>query len=226
MTKESLVDIVKGQAKVAGLMVDGEHISEAIDRAAVKVWYAYQWECRRVTTTLASGTDEYVDLPDDFRSLKSLVYRSGSTEGWQIDFEGEDRYDIDFPNPDVFTADAPRKMKIVQVDGVWRAYFTPQPDASYDLTLVYNRKYGDVTLLDDALEDLVIVAAWGFIHPAGTTQWMSARAAFKTALQEAIDNDTPAQVSVGAVKRPRRFDVGDAGEVKDDWYLVCDGSDY
>lgn len=226
MNKKAIVNIVQGQAKAAGLTVDSNHIDNAVALAAERVWYAYQWEFRRRATTLASGTDEYVELPGDFKSVKSLIYRNGSTEGWQLDFSGEDRYDIDFPNPDLYTADAPRKMKIVQMDGVWRAYFTPQPDASYDLTLVYNAAFGDISMIDSSLSHLVATAAWTFIHPAGKMEWIGAERAYQEALIRAIDSDAPAQVSVGIVKRGRRFNVVDSGEVKDDWYLDNTGGDY
>lgn len=230
MTIDDFVEIIKGQASTAGPSVKEPHIKAAVLKGARKVWYSYQWECRRKQATLTTtSAQEYTELPEDFKSVRGLVYRDSSTEGWQLDFMGEDRFDIDFPNSALYTSDTPRKMKIVYDDNsaLWRAYFTPKPDAAYKLVMVYNSIFTDISQLDESLQDLVVVATWLFIHAPGDEKWIATSGAFKDALRDAIDNDRPAQVSIGAVKRARRFNVCEGGgEIKDDWYLDNSGDDY
>lgn len=225
--------ILLGQAKKAGVaddqIIEGL-VTDAVDMACPYVWKSRAWKFRRKETTVTTtGSQEYAELPDDFDGFAGLRYRNGTSEGWQLNYHDEDTYEYSYPNPQLYSDDAPKVVKIVYDKGSekWRAYFTPRPDAAYSLTLIYYAKWGTLAEFPEGFEKLLMAACWLFIYPAGSQSWMAADAGVSEAFaecEEYVDSINKSLPSV--VRRSRRFNVDGGDNVPDDWYTVSDGSDY
>jgi hypothetical protein len=228
MDKDKLTRMIRAQAKTAGIAE--ELVDEAVLLAGPYVWNSYHWRFRRKEDTLTlTGSQEYVDLPDDFARFKSLRYRDGTSEGWQLTHEDEDTFEYMHPNPSIHTEDEPKAVKIVYYseEDIHRAYFVPVPDSSYTPTLIYFIKWGGFSSIPDGYEKLVMTACWLFMYPAGSDKWQLADIAYNKAKAEAIkDIDPVYQGEPSIVKRAKRFDPEGGNYVPDDWYKVSDGSDF
>jgi len=233
MDIDKLNRILIGQAKKAGVaddqVIEGL-VSDAIDMACPYVWKARPWKFRRKEATVATvGSQEYAELPDDFGGFAGLRYRNSTSEGWQLTYHDEDMYEYSFPNPQLYTDDAPKIVKIVYDKDTekWRGYFTPRPDAVYSLTLIYYIKYGTLAEFPEGFEKALIAACWLFIYPAGSQSWMAADMGLEKALADCEEYvDSINQGLPAVVRRGRRFNTDGSDNVPDDWYNVSDGSDY
>lgn len=235
MTENEIVQMVKGQIKLPGVHVPAvvdALISQAVRKAGPFVWTLWSWSFRRKEDTITMTSDqEYVELPDDFASFRSIRYRNGTTDGWKLKYRNESNYEYYYANPNVFTQDEPTQVKIVKdgESGVWRAYFSPVPDSNYELSLIYNVAFSNISAYDEKFVLLILAAAWLYIYPAGTDQWRSAKYSFDKIMEDMIDADDPNKEEVGNLEVPRYFNVCEGGEIGgnvDDWTNVVDGSDY
>lgn len=212
------------------MKINDKAIADAISLAGPFVWKAYGWRFRRKEMTVTTtGSQEYIELPEDFSGFYGLRYRGGSSEGWQLEYHDEDTFEYAFPNPDLTANDAPLRVKIVKDNdsGMWRAYFNPEPDTTYNLTLIYLTDYGALTAFPQGFEGVFMAACWLFLHPTGTAAWNGAVTGYRAMLEDAIRNLDPVYRSEpGQTRTARRFNVEGGGNVPEDWYAVTDGSDY
>jgi hypothetical protein len=229
MDKDRIKRILAAQAKRQQIDDDGL-IDEAIELAGPYFWNCYKWRFRRREDTITlTASQEYVNLPDDFARFKSLRYRDGTAEGWQLTYEDEDTYEYQNPNPSIHTENEPQQVKIVydSEQDIWRAYFTPIPDSAYAPSLIYFVKWGSLGSIPDGFEKVFLASCWLFIHANGTTAYQAADIGFNMAKAEAIkDIDPVYQGEPSIVKRSKRFDPEGSSNVPADWYKVSDGSDY
>ncbi len=220
MERTTLIQLIKGQGKVAGLQLDESLVSDAVDLAGPLVWNAFAWQFRRKegTLTLTTG-QEYAVLPSDFGAFLAIRYRNGTTDGWKLRYFAEDSYELFYPNPSAISSDEPRAVKIVydRSSGKWRAYFTPVPDSAYSTTLIYSIAWGDYSRFKEGFEKLLMVGAWLFIHVPGTAAWQGADIAYKLARRDIIAEIDPAhRAVVTQIRVPSRFRDSDGyGSVDD-----------
>ena len=215
MNTSEITNLMRAQARVAGLQNVDDLVTNAIALAGPFAWKAHPWQFKRREKTITTSTStEYVELPDDFGGFVGLTYSSGSTEGWKLRYYAEDTYELYFPNPSILSEDAPRICKIVKDydSNKWRAYFTPIPDSAYSLSLIYSRDWGNIEDFPGGFEDLVLSAAWIFMYPGGSEQKSSAQINYRHALRTVIDDIDPIhRARVDTVRRASRFQPHEGG---------------
>lgn len=230
MDRDQLANLIKAQAKTAGMTGVTELVDNALNMAGPYVWGIHPWNFTRVEATITTSTStEYTDLPDDFGGYRSLRYRNGSTDGWKLRYYAEDSYELYFPNPDILSDDEPRICKIVfdSATQVWRVYFTPVPDSAYSMSLIYSRKFSTFNDFPQGFENLVQGAVWLFMYPKGSSQAYGAQRNFDRILTQTIDDIDPAhRARVDTVRRAGRFNPTDGigGYSDPDHYFIYDWS--
>lgn len=220
MDRDTLVRLIKGQGRTAGLTLDEPLVGDAVDLAGPLVWNAFAWQFRRKEKTLILTTgQEYVNLPSDFGAFLAIRYRNGTTDGWKLRYYAEDSYELFYPNPSAISGDEPRSVKIVydRSSGKWRAYFTPVPDSNYSTTLIYSIAWGDHSRFKEGFEKLLMVGAWLFVHVPGTAAWQGADIAYKKTRRDIIAEIDPAhRAVVTQIRVPARFRESDGSGSVDD----------
>jgi hypothetical protein len=190
-------------------------ISDAVTQAGPYVWGAYHWQFRRKEEPLVlTGSQEYVDLPDDFHSFKALTWADGTDEGWPLTYQAEDVYEYENPNPAAIAAGQPKSVKVV-FDGTtdkWRIYMTPIPDSAYSPSLIYFRKFGAISEIPMGFEKMLVAACYLFLYPAGSQDWQYADIAYNKAKQEVVKDIDPVYQGL-----PSRVQVPPVSRFAGDW---------
>jgi len=232
MDRTTLKRILVAQAKQAGFVVDmiDGIVDDALIQAGPYMWGCYKWKFRRKAANLTLvASQEYVELPYDFSQFYSLRHRNGTSDGWQLTYEGEDTFEYHHPNPTMNSEDEPQSVKIVHDSetGTNLAYFNPIPDSAYTPTLIYFSSFGSIDSIPDDYSKVMLAACWLFMYAPGSDSWMKADIAFNRAKEDAIREIDPMyQGEPSTVKRASRFDPEGAGYAPEDWYKVSDGSDW
>lgn len=230
MTEATIKNLIFAQSLASGIKIDDKAITDVINLAGPFVWKAYGWRFRRKEILVdTTGDQEYVELPGDFGGFYGFRYRGGTSKGWQLEYHDEDTFEYAFPNPNLISNDVPKRVKVVRDadSGAWRAYFNPEPDATYSLTLIYLMEYGGLTAFPQGFEGALIAACWLFLYAVGTPAWAGAYAGYKEMVQNAIQNLDPInRAEPGQTRQAWRFYSLEGDYVPDNWYTITDGSDY
>ena len=213
MTRQQLSTYFKRLVKVylAALKTDSEKlIDTAIELGYNDFIGAVPWAFREKHTTLTTtGSQETVDLPDDFDGIISLTEHT-SASGFKLQKYAVDQYDHLIPYSGGQSENTPKIYKVYYdgEEGVWQLALYPTPDSAISLYLSY-QTMGDGAEIPAKYIGGLTAGIAQYLFIPGSKEWNGAHMAFLSEVERLKMADDP---DAGTITK-----VLDASDVAPSW---------
>lgn len=213
MTNIELEKYFKRLAKVY-LKEKGTDMNKLVDSALVSgredFWGAVPWVFKeKHTTVTCTISQDYVDMPDDFEGLVSVIERD-TNSGFKLQKYGADEFDRLVPYSTGQSENTPDIYKVYfdGEDEVWRLALYPTPSAATVLYLTYHTIEQGGVIPTKYIGGLTAGIAQYLFMP-GSMEWNGAYNAFISQINRLK------QVDTADIEGISRFQ--DAGDEPVDW---------